>query len=242
MTVTALERSLRNELDDTTSEKTLQYRKESTFSKLKQNLRAQSTGAYGDNSRPSVAIAGSSFNFDKSGLLVILSPMDGAVQNVVSHVMSPIILYLALHSTLTGHPRERRLYDTLRCEYVSPNMSRNEHHTVRHFQGCLRIRIKFKRQGQLQTFQLSSPLEYIAIDIFGSFPRTTPGSQFVIIITDRHSELTSAIPTPIISSTYVAHIFFNNRVISYGIPDIILLDNGQQFVKKFFIFHVSTLA
>lgn len=44
---------------------------------------AQSTGANYDNIRPTVRIAGSSFNFDKNGLLVRYSKIDSSVQKVV---------------------------------------------------------------------------------------------------------------------------------------------------------------
>jgi len=56
----------------------------------------------------------------------------------------------------------------------------------------------------------------------------------VIVITDRYSKLTRAIPVASITAPHVASIFVDHWVIPYGIPEQILSDNGKQFVSKFF--------
>lgn len=68
------------------------------------------------------------------------------------------------------------------------------------------------------------------------------GNQFVEIITDRYIKLTGAIPTTKITSTQVAHIFLHESGMPYGILDVIMSYNGQQFLSKFFTSLCSCLG
>lgn len=75
----------------------------------------------------------------------------------------------------------------------------------------------FTHQRQLQLFPATGPFKFIAVDILGPLPQSRSGNQVMIIITDWYSKLTRTIPTPKLSSTYVAHTFRNDWVIRYGI-------------------------
>lgn len=82
----------------------------------------------------------------------------------------------------------------------------------------------------------SGPLKFIAIDVLGVLPQTKFGNQFVIILTARYSKLTRRIPTTDMSSAPVAHKFLSNCIIPYGMPNIIISDNGQYFVSELLIY------
>lgn len=99
--------------------------------------------------------------------------------------------------------------------------------------------MKFKHRRQLHMLPPSAPLCFFAIDILDSLPQTKSGNQFVVIIIDRYSEMPRAVPTPNISLSRVAYIFFNHSEILYGISDVILSDNDQKFVSKSFYFIVK---
>lgn len=51
------------------------------------------------------------------------STIDGFVKNLVQQSMHTILLHLARYAILSGHPKELQMYDTLRREYYSANMS-----------------------------------------------------------------------------------------------------------------------
>lgn len=55
----------------------------------------------------------------------------------------------------------------------------------------------------------------------------------MVIVKDRFSQLTRSIPTAKITSMQVTHIFFRGWMMTYGIPDFILLGNVKQLVSKF---------
>ena len=57
------------------------------------------------------------FEEEKDGLLVRVSPIDGARQKVVPKSLQPLVLFLAHYPLMAGHPQGSKMYDTLRTGY-----------------------------------------------------------------------------------------------------------------------------
>ncbi len=58
---------------------------------------------------------------------------------------------------------------------------------------CAKERVKLRRQGKwLQLYPATRPLDFVALDILGPFPKAKDGHEHVLIITDRYSNLTRA--------------------------------------------------
>lgn len=72
------------------------------------------------------------------------------------------------------------------------------------------------------------------MDILGSLLKTSTGNRFVVVITDRYSKLTRAVPTKTNTAPQIVTIFMGNWAMPYGIPEFHLTDNGAQFFGKFF--------
>lgn len=87
---------------------------------------------------------------------------------------------------------------------------------------------------QIAPISMERPLEDITVDIIGALPKTNKDNKHVVIITDRYSKLTCAIPMRKITAGIVAAAFIDNWVLAYHISDSILTDNGSQFVAKLF--------
>jgi Integrase core domain len=78
-------------------------------------------------------------------------------------------------------------------------------------------------------------MEFVAMDILGPLTMTDRGNRFLLVITDRFTKLTRAYPLSTTNAELVARTFFDGWVASgYGIPNVLLTDNGSQFVAKFF--------
>jgi transposase InsO family protein len=92
-----------------------------------------------------------------------------------------------------------------------------------------------RKTTRLQLFPPSAPMEFIAMDLLGPLTLTERGNRFLLVVTDRFSELTRAYPLASTTAEVVAKVFFDGWFSAgYGIPRILLTDNGTQFVAKFF--------
>lgn len=66
--------------------------------------------------------------------------------------------------------------------------------TVENCAACGKNRVHSKKR-HLQLFPPQHPMDTIYIDMLGPFTKTKNGSQFILVITDRYRNLTSAVPT-----------------------------------------------
>ena len=83
------------------------------------------------------------------------------------------------------------MYYTLRREYYWPHMASDAFLTVRNCTSCAATRgTLVKNQKDLKLFPAAGPLEFVAMDLLGTLPRTAHGNQHVLVITDRFSKLT----------------------------------------------------
>lgn len=87
----------------------------------------------------------------------------------------------------------------------------------------------------MKLFPPPKPLEFVALDILGPLPKTKKGNhRFILVIGDRYTKIAQAVPLETITAHAVAHAFFNHWILPYGVPLLVLSDNGSQFAAKFF--------
>lgn len=89
-------------------------------------------------------------------------------------------------------------------------------------------------QRHLTLFLSSAPHEFIAVDLLEPLACIGKENPYVMIITERYSNLTRAIRTTKTSTAYVAPIIFDNWPIQYGISNYLLTENGPLFFAKLF--------
>lgn len=102
--------------------------------------------------------------------------------------------------------------------------------TVADCELCAKRDFKVTHERHLHLFPPSAPLKFIAVDIQGPFPRATKGSQYVVVVPDRYSKLTRAIPIAKTSAIQATKILFNHWLARYGMPRYFLTEKGPQFV------------
>jgi transposase InsO family protein len=86
---------------------------------------------------------------------------------------------------------------------------------------------------QLQLFPPSNPWEFVCADILGPLPTTLDGHRFLLVFSDRFSKFTVAKPMKTCTSNDFAETFVSDWVAIFGVPLILLTDNGPQFASKF---------
>jgi transposase InsO family protein len=128
------------------------------------------------------------------------------------------------------------MYSQLRKLFYWPSMAIDINRYVSSCPFCVKKSLRVARKTmKLQLLPLSAPMELIAMNILGSLTQTDIVNRFLLVVTDIFSKLTRAYPLANTTADVVAKTFFDGWVAAgYDIPQVLLTDNGTQFVSKFF--------
>ena len=133
------------------------------------------------------------FGFNDAGLLIRKSEI--GPQIVIPHVLKARVLHIHHYARLAGHPGGRKLYQTIRRYMYWPASAVDCYATVRRCPTCARNRIKLRKNvTELQLFPAEAPLELVSIDVLGELIKTARGHEYLLVITDRLTELTKTVP------------------------------------------------
>ena len=184
-----------------------------------------------------VGRSGTRFFEDDEGLLCRTHPKDTDWKQIVlPSTLRHRVLRLAHYHKLSGHPGQTRMFRRIARTYYWPQMTADCATTVRECVQCSKNRIRLLKQANLmRLFPATTPLESVAIDILGPLPKSVDGHLFLLVIVDRFTKLTQAIPLKSIRAYDVAVAFVNEWVFKYGTPHTLLSDKGSQFVSEFFM-------
>lgn len=116
-----------------------------------------------------------------------------AFQKIVTLTISGCVLYLFQNPTLPGHPRKRRMYETMQHHCYCRCMVDDIKHLYRHLGDGPRRDLKWKRSGRISSFSASGAFWFVDIDIVVLLLKTTSVNQHVVISTARLSKLTCGI-------------------------------------------------
>jgi len=81
----------------------------------------------------------------------------------------------------------------------------------------------------MRLFPATESFAALAIDLLGPLPRTPEGYEYILVICDRFTKITRAVPLRDITALDVHSAFLDTWVASYVLPDSMLSDNGPQF-------------
>lgn len=189
-----------------------------------------------------MGLSGTKFPLNKYGINTGRAPIDGAVQKLVQRSMRQRELYLTYYPPLVSRPGQGRVYDTMRRDYHYRNKAQGEYLTVGDYHSFARNGTMLKRKFHLKLFPASGPLGFVAVDILEPSPKNSEEKQYVLVITDRYSKPTRAVPTAYLTTTSVACILLHDWIILYRMPMYFSTDNNTQFTSKFFATFYTHLA
>ncbi|CAN8073108.1 unnamed protein product [Agarophyton chilense] len=202
---------------------------------IEELLQAQVEDEYCKEPAQLVVTPGCLFDYDRFGLLCRHSPLDGALERVIPTSLRAGFLYLPHFPHLAGHPGCQKMYQTLRKFFHWSQMAQDLWKTARNCASCAQIRgSRADHQAKLKLFPAAGPMESVAMDMLGPLLKTSHGKRFVLVITDRFTNLTRALPVGKTTATDVATAFLSHWVYPYGMLLYLLTDNGSQLVSQFF--------
>ncbi|KAK3083233.1 hypothetical protein FSP39_017411 [Pinctada imbricata] len=86
-----------------------------------------------------------------------------------------------------------------------------------------------KAKAPLQKYIVGAPLERVAVDILGPFPRSEKGNRYVMVVGDYFTKWLEAYPIPDQEAATVAQILFEKFISVFGVPLQLHTDQGKNF-------------
>ena len=177
----------------------------------------------------------SRFCEDANGLLVRVASLDGAIQAHVPTHMRLAVMMREHYPPQVGHPGANKMYTGMRRWFYWGAMVVDVDALVADCTECARNRVGRRwKTNYLKTFLPTEPLTELCMDVLGPLPVTTEGNKYLLIIVDRFSKLTRAIPLREANEETIAAAFLDYWVAAYGPPNTVLTDNGPQFRAAYF--------
>lgn len=121
-------------------------------------------------------------------------------------------------------------------KYYWPKMKRDVSRYVRRCEVCLGSKSPtFARFGLMgKEKSVRYPFQLISVDIMGPFPRSTKGNAFLLVVSDWFTKFTLLKPVRQATSSAVVKFLENEVFLLFGVPQIVMCDNGVQFKSSVF--------
>jgi len=91
-----------------------------------------------------------------------------------------------------------------------------------------------KTRAPLQLYQAGAPMERIAVDIAGPFPRTRKGNRFLCVAMDYFTKWPEACALPDHEAETVAEFLVTQVFTRFGVPGELHSDQGREFESRVF--------
>lgn len=175
------------------------------------------------------------FFVSDDGVLLRHGHQQGVEQLVIPDALKSRVLKREHDSPMAGHPGPTKLYQTLRRHYYWPSMAADVYGWVAACATCAKNSLMINRQTHpMRLFPAREPFAAIAMDLLGPLPKTQTGHEYLLVMCDRFTKLTRAVPLKDTTAMDVVSAFLDHWVAAYGIPDSTLTDNGPQFASVLF--------
>lgn len=134
-----------------------------------------------------------------------------------------------------GHLGVKKTIARIAERYYWPKMGREIENYVRQCMTCLmsKARNGVKRQGLMGKYKFANaPFQMISMDFVGPLPRTTQQNTVILVVTDWYTKFVSLFPFRDAKAKKVVDALEKHIFLQYGVPEIVIMDNGKQFVSK----------
>ncbi|CAF4195533.1 unnamed protein product [Rotaria sp. Silwood2] len=133
-----------------------------------------------------------------------------------------------------AHFATDRMYYKIRPHFWWPRMKSTIQHYVKACSLCTQFNLsRNKKYGHLRSISPpEGPFVLIGIDFCSPLPRTPLENQYVLVITDYFTRYITAIALPNCTAESAARALFEEFFCRFGIPSVILSDQGKHFQNK----------
>lgn len=145
----------------------------------------------------------------------------------------PKVLVECHDSPTAGHLGVKKTIARVGERYYWPEWRRQTKNYVRSCLTCQQYKSpQVKPPGKMYFRHSRGPWYQISGDLVGPFPRSAKGNKYLIVFQDQFSKWTELAPLRDATAQAVANRLKELILCRYGAPEILLSDNGSQFVSR----------
>lgn len=141
----------------------------------------------------------------------------------------------AHNPSISGHLGVYKTYARLAEKYFWPKMRYDVTRFVKKCEVCASHKPqKTLPEGMASHPKADRPWEVISSDLMGPLPRSSKGNQFILVITDYLSKFSVIVPLRKATAAAVAREIEEKVFLLFGVPRVLICDNGPQYRSKEF--------
>lgn len=134
----------------------------------------------------------------------------------------------------SGHLGVKKTVNRARQHYFWPSLIQDVKEYVRHCETCAKYKVSQLPPVGLMGHhrEVTEPFQIISMDLMGPFPRSKQGNTMLLVISCWFSKFTLLFALRNGKTSHIAKILEEDVFLLYGTPNVIICDNGKQFVSN----------
>jgi len=147
-----------------------------------------------------------------------------------------LIDFVHSHPT-TAHPGVYKTFKKLCERFYWPKMRADVASFIKRCRICIGHKaVQQSPAGHLGTRPtISRPFQMLSADLMGPLPRSSKGYRYILLVCDYFSKFVLSFPLRSATATKICEHIENEVFLLFGVPQILLTDNGGQFKSKLFV-------
>lgn len=138
--------------------------------------------------------------------------------------------------TTAGHFGISKTFARISELYYWPRLRQEVYRYVRKCEICQAQKSPNQaRPGLMGSYKnINFPFQLISMDLLGPLPRSRNGNQFLLVVVDWFTKFVLVQPLARATSKPIIRFVENHVFLVHGVPQIIVVDNGSQFISRDF--------
>lgn len=155
-------------------------------------------------------------------------------KKVVPESMRKSVLNECHDMPTAAHLGIRKTKERVAQRYFWPSLSHDVQDYVKNCSICRESKVCHgKKQGLMGRYKMAtSPFQMISLDFVGPLTPSSKQNTVILVITDWFTKYISCFALRKATASKVVQILEEQIFLTYGVPEIIIMDNGKQFAGK----------
>ena len=158
---------------------------------------------------------------------LIINPDQDEIQNILKEYHSNVN---------SGHSGINKTCSRIREKYYWPTIKRDVERFIKHCDSCQRYKLVRKKNLQPMEITTTSKQSFskIFLDIVGPLNDTECRNKYILTLQDDLSKYSQAYPIQDHTAETVAETFVRQFICKFGSPNVIVTDQGTEFMSELF--------